>query len=127
MKLRDFGLLSNENIHPRVIEWLRRAGFSVVTAFDAALRGAKDAEVLQRAFAENRAVLTHDADFGRIATLEGAPVCGIVYLRPGHVDPEFTIGSLATLLDRDPDVEPPYIVVVRRARNEVRIRLRRIP
>lgn len=124
MKLRDFRLLMNENIHPKVTEWLRTAGFDVVAALDAQLGGADDSVVLQRASAAGRLVVTHDADFGRLAIAAGAPVVGIVYLRPGHMSPEFTIANIAALFARDPDVAPPFLLVAKRVDGALRIRVR---
>ena len=49
MRLRDFGILTNENIHPAVIDFLRGHGFSVRTGREAALLGADDSAVLRRA------------------------------------------------------------------------------
>lgn len=126
MNLHALALLTNENVHPRVIEWFRVAGFNVISAPEAALCGAADEVVLRRASLEQRVVVTHDADFGRLAIADGVPVFGIVYLRPGHIDPEFTIESLETLLRQNPDVTPPFIIIARRSGRHVRVRIREL-
>ncbi|TWT41015.1 hypothetical protein RAS1_37060 [Phycisphaerae bacterium RAS1] len=126
MKLREFGLLTNENIPATVVDWLRESGFNVVTAFDARRVGAEDRAVLQRAAGEHRIVVTHDADCGRLAIAAGEPVCGILYLRPGHIEAAFTIASLEALVNLDPDVAPPFVIVARRAGARVSIRVRAI-
>lgn len=125
MKLSAFGVLTNENVHPAVAAFLRGSGLDVVTASEAQLLGAEDAAVLRRATTENRLVLTHDADFGRLTIAGGEPFTGIVYVRPGHIGPEFTIESLQGLFAAELDVTPPFIVVVRRAGRRVVVRLRR--
>ncbi len=127
MKLRTFGLLTNENIHPDVIAFLRTRGFDVLTAGEAGLLGAKDGTVLRRAWSEHRFVLTHDADFARLAVVEGEPIAGIVYLRPGHIRPQFTIDALESLLRMDPEFEPPCVLVVHRRVDRVTIRIRAVP
>lgn len=124
MKLRDFGALTDENIDPEVVQWLVDAGFDVLDVCRAGLQGSSDAELLRLAVAETRVIVTHDADFGTLATHQGEPVVGIVYLRPGHAAPEFTVGTLTSLLAADPDVTPPFIVVARRTRERVAIRIR---
>jgi len=127
VQLRDFGVLTNENIHPAVVMFLRAAGFDALTAAEAGLLGSEDVAVLRRAAAENRFALTHDADFGRLASAAGEPFVGIVYLRPGHIQPEFSIGALEGLLARNVAVSAPFIVVVRRARDRLSIRVRSAP
>ena len=92
----------------------------------AGLLGAPDVELLRRAVAENRLVVTHDADFGTLAMLLGEPVVGILYLRPGHIDPQFTIGTLSSLRANDPDVKLPFVVVARRSHDTVAVRIRHL-
>lgn len=67
-----------------------------------------------------------DARFGlgALAINLGEPCFGIVYLRPGHIRTEFTLATLDTLLKRDPDVEPPFILVASRREADVTLRLR---
>ena len=124
MKLRDFGLLTDENLDPTVVQWLIDAGFDVLDVCRACLRGSTDAQLMVRAAAENRVIVTHDADFGTLAILQGEPVVGIVFLRPGHIDPQFTIGTLTSVMTTDPEVTPPFILVARRKGDQVAIRIR---
>jgi hypothetical protein len=104
----------------------RETGFDVLDVGQAGLRGAADVALLQRAVAENRLVVTHDTDFSTLAVLQGEPVVGVVFLRPGHSDPAFTIGTLTSLLTIDPDVTQPFILVARRAGSQVTIRIRSV-
>jgi predicted nuclease of predicted toxin-antitoxin system len=76
VKLHALRVLTNENVHPAVVTFLRGRGLDVATATEAMLRGAEDVAVLRRATAENRLVLTHDADFGRLAIAAGEPFVG---------------------------------------------------
>ena len=89
MKALDYPLLADENIHPDVIAFLRRAGLDVESVADEGLFGLPDAHVLLQATESGRVVLTHDSDFGGMAVF-GAKFVGIVYLRPGHIHSEFT-------------------------------------
>jgi hypothetical protein len=60
LKLREFPLLTDENLDPDVV--------------------------------------THDADFGTLAILQNEPLVGIVYLRPGHIDAQFTVATFQAVL-----------------------------
>lgn len=124
MKLRDFGLLTEENLDPEVVQWLEDAGFGVLDVCRAGLQGTSDAELMRRAFSENRIIVTHDADFGTLAVLQGEPVVGVIFLRPGHINPAFMIGTLSSLLSADPDVIPPFLLVARRVGDIVTVRIR---
>lgn len=124
MKLRDFGLLIDQNIQHDVTSFLRSVGFNVRDVSEEGWHGEDDAVLLQRAVTENRLVVTHDADFAGLVVLGGQPVVGIVYLRPGHIDSQFTIDSLQTVLSADPDVFPPFVLVAKRSGSAVNIRIR---
>lgn len=126
MKLSDFGLLTDENIDPDVVDWLIAAGFDVFDVKRENLNGATDVELMRRAVADNRVIVTHDSDFGTLAIFQGEPVTGIVFLRPGHFDPAFTIGTLTTLLASNPELTPPFIVVTRRTGDQIAIRIRQL-
>jgi len=74
-------ILANENVSSTVIEGLRADGHDVV-AVKGWLPGADDEAVLRRAQAEERALVTHDKDFGELAHRRRLPAaCGIVLLR----------------------------------------------
>lgn len=126
MKLRDRPILADENVDQNVIAWLRQSGFEVTNAADAGLRGSSDSEILRCAASDRAIVLTHDADFGRLTVADREPFFGLIFVRPGHVNPAHTIGSLQELLRIDPDVTPPFVVVVQRIRSEVSIRIRQL-
>ncbi len=102
MKLRDFPLLTDENIDSEVIAFLRQLGFDVLDVVESGLQGSADGDLLRMAKAQTRVIVTHDADFGTLAVRQGEPVNGIVYLRPAHIDAKFTIGSLQAVLDAKP-------------------------
>jgi predicted nuclease of predicted toxin-antitoxin system len=73
--------LANENFPLDVVEALRNEGHDVVWIRTDA-PGSKDPEILHRAVAENRVLLTFDKDFGDLAFQFGLPAaCGIVLFR----------------------------------------------
>ena len=124
MKLSGFSFLADENIHEEVVAHLRSIGLDVKTAFDAHLIAADDSDLLEYCVRDRRVVLTHDSDFGQLAIAGGNSVVGIVYLRPGHILPSFTIQTLQVLFRQSLDVKPPFLVVAVRRDREVNIRLR---
>jgi predicted nuclease of predicted toxin-antitoxin system len=124
LKLHEFPILTDENIHREVVAYLRQRGCDVVDVQESGLIGSEDSAILQAALSQNRIVVTHDADFGALAIAALEPIVGVVFLRPGHIDPKFTIGTLQALFERDVDLTPPFIIVARRTRQEVSIRIR---
>jgi predicted nuclease of predicted toxin-antitoxin system len=120
----DLALLTDENIHPDVVQGLRARGKDVRTVVDEGLRGSDDVVVLRRAHSTGRVVVTHDADFGKLAIQADEPYTGIVFLRPGHISPSFVLGALAALEASSITVTPPFIAVVERKEDQVRVRVR---
>ena len=74
-------ILANENVPGPVVRSLRQLGHDVSWVREAG-RGASDAEVLRRALAEQRVVVTFDKDFGDLAFRARLPTtCGVVLVR----------------------------------------------
>jgi len=121
----EYPLLADENIHPAVVSGLRSKGASIQSASELKLLGANDERVLNVAHLEGRVVLTHDHDFGRLALASGAQVIGIVFLRPGHIQPQFVLEMIDTARAVIGDVEPPFLITIERRADRVRIRVRR--
>ena len=123
MKALDFPLLADENVHPEVIDFLRKAGLDVASVSEQGQYGLPDSQVLQKATEAGRVVLTHDSDFGGLA-LMGAEFIGIIYIRPGHIRTEFTTKTIEAVRDNAPEVTPPFILVAERTGDTVKIRVR---
>jgi predicted nuclease of predicted toxin-antitoxin system len=126
LRLREFPLLTDENIHPEIVKSLRKSGADVLDVKESRLIGSSDLVLIRKAFQDGRVVLTHDSDFGQLAVAALEPVIGIVYLRPGHFDPDFTLDTLTTLFDQVQEIEPPFILVAERAAHRVKIRIRKL-
>lgn len=74
-------LCANENIPEDCVICLRQGGHDVLWIREAA-PGSSDSEVLARAFAEARILITFDKDFGELVYLSGAKSSnGIVLFR----------------------------------------------
>ena len=126
MNLFAYPFLADENIHPGVVAQMKSQGLDVWSVNEEGLIGQVDTAVLQSAHESGRVVLTHDSDFGALAIARQQPIIGIVYLRPGHNQPEFTLATLAALRQQEIHVAPPFIIVALRQQNEVRIRIRQM-
>lgn len=124
MKLRDFPLLTDENIDPEVVDFLRQLGFDVMDVAESGLQGSSDVNLLRLARSQGSVIVTHDADLGTLAILQGEPIVGVLYLRPAHIDAKFTIESLQAVLAADLDLTPPFILVAKRSGDKVTIRVR---
>ena len=68
-------------------------------------------------------VLTHDGDFGRLGTALDEPFVGILYLRPGPIQPSYTIETLTALLRRNLDLSLQFVVVGQRSGDTIRVRI----
>lgn len=125
MKLFACKMLADENIHPKVVQLLRQRGCDIEDVFTAGLAQQPDDVILAEARKNDRIVLTHDRDFGRLAVLGRQPFQGIVFLRPGHIDAQFTVATLQAIDAQEFDFSPSFILVARRRGNHVQFRLRR--
>jgi predicted nuclease of predicted toxin-antitoxin system len=124
MKLNSLPLLVDENIHPQVIDTLRKQNRSVLSVLEVGLQGESDVTILRRACVEGQVVLTHDRDFGQLAIPQCEPYLGIIYVRPGHIRPDFVLTILQAIEAQDMEVEMPFLLVAERRGDTVRIRLR---
>jgi predicted nuclease of predicted toxin-antitoxin system len=122
----DFPLLTDENIHPDVVSFLRHKGYDIRSVAEKEMFGQSDRAVLQMAYEAGQVVLTHDSDFGTLAITQDEPFLGIIYLRPGHIRPEFTIQTLQTVIAQSINATPPFIVVAEQSQQTVRIRVRQL-
>lgn len=77
-------------------------GHDVFSVFEEA-RGADDCYVIEKAFSENRILITNDRDFGARVFKERRPHCGVIFLRLEDERPTNAIGVLQRLLDNYAD------------------------
>lgn len=74
-------LLIDESLQQDLARILTDAGHNAVHVTDLGLGGATDNEVLARAGADARIVVTADTDFGTLLALTGAPGPSVILLR----------------------------------------------
>ena len=90
-------LLADECCDASLVQALRDDGHDVLYAADS-LRGLPDTEVLGRAHAEQRLLLTEDKDFGELVCRLRLPAYGIVLLRFDVGDRSAKVTRLTALL-----------------------------
>jgi predicted nuclease of predicted toxin-antitoxin system len=107
-------ILADESVEGEVVERLRSEGHDVAY-IPGASAGIRDDEVLARANAEGRVLLTEDKDFGDLAFFYGNRSSGIVLLRAHEADVEAKASLVADVLkthDAELTMDPPHVVVL---------------
>lgn len=120
MKLHLVKFLTDENISPKVVAFLRHAGLDVLDTKEQKWYGKDDEALLTIAYQEQRFVLTHDSDFGTLAINKGIPYYGILYLRLKNLKPTNVIRVCEQVFHKDLDVYPETILVVEESRIRIR-------
>ncbi|NCO41503.1 MAG: hypothetical protein COZ06_15190 [Armatimonadetes bacterium CG_4_10_14_3_um_filter_66_18] len=114
--------LADENVSSTVIGGLRATGAEVL-AVKESMRGARDVDILRRAQAEGRIVVTHDKDFGELAYRLRLPAdSGVVLFRLSGDSPERDNWRVLAVLQSRDDWEGHFSVVA-----DDRIRMRPLP
>jgi predicted nuclease of predicted toxin-antitoxin system len=124
MKLADFSLLTDENIDPGVVQFLRSKGFDVFDIKEEKLQGVDDRTIISMAYKLNRVVVTEDGDFPDIIFTQRPDFLGAVHLRPGSFFTAYHVISIEALLQANPDIVPPFIISVEKKSATVRIKVR---
>jgi predicted nuclease of predicted toxin-antitoxin system len=115
-------LLANENCPRLIVDALAAAGHDVLWVRTAA-PGLPDPDVLARAVAESRLLVTFDKDFGELAFHYGLPAtCGVVLLRISLADPDAAAALVVKTLASRTDWAGHFSTVTDR-----RIRMRALP
>ncbi len=122
MKLQQIKMLTDENISPKVVAFLRQVEFDVRDVKEEQWFGTADEALLNIAYQEERFVLTHDADFGTLAIHQGKSCYGILYLRLKNISSATIIRVWSELMRKGLEIVPQSIWVI----EEKRIRVRRL-
>ena len=120
MKLHDIKILTDENISPKVVAFLRQYGIDILDTKEQHWYEKNDEDLMSTAYQDKRFVLTHDSDFGTLAINERKPCYGILYLRLSNLNPRNVIRACENVFRKDVDVFPGTILVI----EETRIRIR---
>ncbi|MFK7968900.1 MAG: DUF5615 family PIN-like protein [Bacteroidia bacterium] len=124
MSLLSFKILSDENIQPALVKFIRDKNCNILDVKEAALNGSSDMAIMELAYKEERLILTHDSDFGRLVATANTPFFGIIYIRPGHINPSLSMQAFDTILKADFPLKPPFIIVAENTGPTVNLRYR---
>lgn len=111
-------------LSPELAAWLRKLGHDAVHAGDVGLHKAADSEIMSRAYAEGRTIVTADLDYPQLLALTKASEPSIILFRDGNWSDDEVIAKLAEVLAAltPPEIAQSIITVERK-----RIRRRRLP
>lgn len=112
--------LVDECTGPLVAEWLRAQGHDVFSVYENE-RGADDVAIIQKAFVEERILVTNDKDFGEKVYRERHPHKGVIFMRLDDERVASKIATLQKLLENYSDQLVDRFVVV----TETRVRFAR--
>jgi predicted nuclease of predicted toxin-antitoxin system len=103
--------LVDECTGPAVAQWLREHQHQVFSVYEEA-RGMDDDEIVRKAFAEDRVLITNDKDFGEKVYREQCPHKGVILLRLDNERAANKIEVIRRLLERYADRLVNQFVVV---------------
>ncbi len=116
--------LANMGISTRTVAWLRQQGHDALHLHDEGLQRAADEDIVKKARAEERIVLTMDLDFGYLLAISGEQLPSVILFRLENESAEMVNQRLAEVLVQcTDDLDAGAIISV----NEVSIRVRRLP
>jgi predicted nuclease of predicted toxin-antitoxin system len=107
--------LVDECTGPAVARWLREQGHDALCVYSEA-RGMVDDDVIQKALAEDRILVTNDKDFGEKVYRERRPHKGVVLLRLEDERASGKIETIRRLFERYSDRLAGAFVVVTETR-----------
>jgi len=112
----------DENAGPSLVNWLRNHGHDVFSVYEQS-RGLNDLDVIEKAFAENRILITSDKDFGEIIFREHRKHKGIILIRLDDERNQNKIAAIERVLQNYPDLLVDHFVVV----TETKVRITGLP
>ncbi|MFB2918360.1 MULTISPECIES: DUF5615 family PIN-like protein [Aerosakkonema] len=116
--------LADMGISPRTVNWLRSVGYDALHLVDEGLAELPDDEILTKARAEGRILLTVDLDFGYLLAVSGEQLPSVILFRLGNESYEIINERLAQVLNRfEEDLAAGAIISVK----DEAFRVRRLP
>lgn len=116
--------LADAGVSPRTVEFLGGLGHDAVHVRTLGLQRSPDIELVDRARADSRVVLTFDLDFGEILALGVLDKPSVILFRLADERAESVNRHLATVLsERRAELESGALILV----EDARYRLRRLP
>ena len=103
--------LVDECVGPTVAKWLKQNDYDVVSIYDD-VPGIDDNAVLNKAFTQDRILITCDKDFGEMIFKNKRPHCGVLLLRLVDEKPTNKIRMLESILENyHQDLRGNFVVV----------------
>ncbi len=116
--------LANMGISTRTVTWLRQHGHDAVHLHDEGLQRATDEDIIAKARAEERIVLTMDLDFGYLLAISGEQLPSVILFRLEDESSEIVSQRLGDVIAHcTDDLEAGAIISV----SETAIRVRHLP
>ena len=116
--------LADAGVSPRTVEFLSALGHDAVHVRRLGLQRAPDIELVDRARADSRVVLTFDLDFGEILALGVLDKPSVILFRLADERAESVHRHLATVLsERRAELESGALILV----EDTQYRVRRLP
>lgn len=120
MRLGALRFLTDENVSPRLVTFLRAQGHDVQDVKEEGWQGKHDAFLLRRAWATQRVVISHDREFGKLAIARQEPCYGVIYLRLRDQRAPNAIAVMRQFLKRRVTIQPGSLIVIQESRARIR-------
>ncbi|MFN0013245.1 MAG: DUF5615 family PIN-like protein [Saprospiraceae bacterium] len=109
----------DEGVDSRIVSFLRTTGHDVLYYAEVE-QSTSDIEILKKAEAEGRVLITRDKDFGELAFRDRMPFCGILLLRLEKLPSRLRVATTITFLENNQTHLPGNFIVMKP--NAARIR-----
>ena len=111
-------------ISQRTVKYLREIDFDAIHLREQGLQKSQDPNILEKARAENRILLTHDLDFSDLMAASGDSLPSVIVFRLQNMKADNVNRHLAAIIETvGSQLEEGVIISV----NEQRIRVRKLP
>ncbi len=102
--------LADANIPRRLVDRLRATGHEIFWAYEDAAPGTSDEDLIGRAAAEDRVILTWDKDFGELVFSHGHRV-GVILIRMRNVSLKVLVDTVVDLVQSSDELQHLFVVI----------------